>query len=588
MRFRFVLLSALCIAGALPSLSAPKAPQGLRWNTVENPVSLGSPAAQPGGKLRLYLQAYPLTLRQVGPDSNQAFRRYMDENDLSLLNLHPNTQQWLPELATHWAIDPSRKTVYYRLDPNARWSDGKPVKASDYQYILTFMRSPHIKAPWYQEYYTKTIRSIDILEAFGQQEQIAIHLHEASPDPLYTTNLRPLPEHFYGTLDENFVKKFQWKIPPNTGPYQITALNKGRSVVFRKTPQWWARDKSFFRHRFSIEEVELIYLRDPQVAMSYLTAGSIDALAVNSPEQWQAIESSSAYKNGYIHRLQFFNEIPRSDYALILNSAFSLFREQKMREAFSYAMNVDKVIEELLKNDYRRLQGISRGYGPYTNEKIRARPYSPADVNRLLEETGWTERDSDGIRTKAGQRLTASISYASSTLSPRLILLSNEARKLGIELTLNLKEAGALFKSFLDKEHQIALISWGTPYRPEYRSRFHSSLALKAPNSNLSNTASPQLDQLIEEYEHAESEDVRIQKARAIQQFVHDDASYIPLFEVPYYRLAYAAWLKFPAVPSAKSADDLSLFDHGTGGLAWIDRGAKSTLEDARKLPPQK
>ncbi len=69
--------------------------------------------------------------------------------------VHPNTEEPVPSLATHWAFDKDGKTMYFKLNKNAKWSDDTPVTADDYIYTLEFMRSKHIQAPWYNDFYTK-------------------------------------------------------------------------------------------------------------------------------------------------------------------------------------------------------------------------------------------------------------------------------------------------------------------------------------------------------------------------------------------------------------------------------------------------
>ena len=39
---------------------------------------------------------------------------------------------YYPGLAKEWAVDKSNNTAYFRLDPEAKYSDGNPVKATDY------------------------------------------------------------------------------------------------------------------------------------------------------------------------------------------------------------------------------------------------------------------------------------------------------------------------------------------------------------------------------------------------------------------------------------------------------------------------
>lgn len=581
---------ALCLTLLLFSSASPAAepaPQTFKWETPAPPARLAAsnPQIKAGGKIRLFLPSFPLTLRQVGPDSNQAFRNYLDENDMSLVNRHPNSDAWMPELATHWAFDAKEpRLVYFKLDPKAQWSDGKPVKASDYVYTLSFMRSPFIKAPWYNDYYSRTIDSVRALSDPSGGEILEVKLREANPDPLYYANLKPTPEHFYGQLGENWVSTFNWKIPPSTGPYELVSFTKGKDLSFRRKKNWWAREKEYFQQRFNIDEVQFKVIRDAQMALEYLKLGEIDALTLTNPELWYASEKSEPFVKGYIRRLQAYNEVPRSDYVLILNNSYEPFRSPEVRQAFGHAMNIERVIQELMRGDFKRLQGISQGYGPYTDPTIKARAFDLKAADSLLDKAGWTARNGEGIRMKDGKPLAATILYSPPTLTARLVLLREDARKAGIDLKLEQGDDASVFKSYLDKRHEIAVMNWGTAFRPEYRARFHSQNANKPQSSNFSNTADARLDQLIEEYEHAGEQKLRIAKAHAIQQFVHADASQIPLFEVPYYRLAYWSWIQFPRPSGAKTTDSLYLFDTGSGGLVWIDPEREKAAREARKL----
>jgi len=576
-------LFALALSSGDRSLSAAELPSRLKWETLDSAPSLGSPFAKVGGRLVTYIESFPLTLRQVGPDSSSSFRRMLDENDMSLVSLHPNDNVWMPMLATHWAFDPDGRTVYYRLNPKAVWSDNQPVKASDYKYTLEFMRSPFIQSPWFNEYYTKTIESIQSFQEKNGPEVIAVKLTNPTLDRLYMTNLKPTPRHFYGPLDNNFVTKFNWLIPPNVGPYILSKVDKGQRLVFTRKADWWAKDMVYFKHRFNVNEVVFKVVRDIQIAFEYLKVGEVDAMTIPNPDLWKPGTGEDAFTKGYIHKLQAYNEMPRSDYALILNQVYGPFQDKRVREALAFAMNVDRVINELLRDGYQRLQGISQGYGPYTQPRIKARPFDLTKADQLLKQAGWVERNADGIRVKDGQPLTAILSYSQSTMTPRFLILQEDARKAGFDIKLQQMDSAMAFKSYRDKLHQIAFMAWSVPYRPEYRSRFHSSHAGKPQTSNFSNTASPVLDQLIEEYEFASDDRKRIEKAHAVQHFVFEDASYIPLFEVPYYRLAYWSWIQFPEVSGTKSSDGLSYFDSAIGGLFWIDGERQKAILAARK-----
>ncbi len=151
------------VADAPPYPSVPL-PEGLVWLTNDEDPVFASPDAKRGGTFRSYIVGFPATLRMHGPDSNDGdyipIKRSMS---VALLDLQPNTLKFIPSLATHWAFGADGKTVYFKLDPRARWSDGEPVTADDYVFAREFRTSEFIVDPYGKNYFTTHI--VDIVEA---------------------------------------------------------------------------------------------------------------------------------------------------------------------------------------------------------------------------------------------------------------------------------------------------------------------------------------------------------------------------------------------------------------------------------------
>ncbi len=53
----------------------------------------------------------------------------------------------MPALATHWQISPDKLTYRFRIDPNARWSDGQPVVADDVVATWKFVMDKGLQDP---------------------------------------------------------------------------------------------------------------------------------------------------------------------------------------------------------------------------------------------------------------------------------------------------------------------------------------------------------------------------------------------------------------------------------------------------------
>ena len=174
-------------------------PEGLVWQNGADQKPFADPAAQRGGTWNTFITTFPQTLRQRGMNANTSFRQYLDLNDMYLLDIHPATEEFFPSLAKEWAVGPDQRTVYYRLDPDARWSDGIPVTADDYVCVLKLFRAPGIVDPWTNTYFTEQIEDILKFDDYT----IAIRLPRRQPNLLYSTLLGPEPYHFYG----NFLEK---------------------------------------------------------------------------------------------------------------------------------------------------------------------------------------------------------------------------------------------------------------------------------------------------------------------------------------------------------------------------------------------
>ena len=167
---------------------------------------LGSPEAVKGGTLRMQLSSFPQTFRVVGPNSNTGFRSFILGNRMNLVSYHPYTKEVVPELATHWAYGSDNKTIYYKLDKGQKWSDGRSVTAHDFVYVLKFMRSKHINAPWYTNYYTEQISEIKAYDNYT----ISVTSGDAKPKDVLinTVSIGPIPSHFYRELDENWERDY--------------------------------------------------------------------------------------------------------------------------------------------------------------------------------------------------------------------------------------------------------------------------------------------------------------------------------------------------------------------------------------------
>ncbi|MBF0230263.1 MAG: ABC transporter substrate-binding protein [Desulfamplus sp.] len=566
-----------------PNKAQNNLPEGIEWLTNDMDPIFSSPNAIKGGTLRTAILSFPMTFRTVGPDSNGSFRSAILDNQLSLINIHPDTDKIIPEIATHWAFDKDKKTMYFKLNKDATWSDGVKVTAWDFAYTLDFMRSEYIIAPWYNDYYTKEIESVTVYDDYT----LAVKSTKAQPDLYMIVGISPTPRHFFGTLNKDFVNEYNWKIVPNTGAYQIEDFKKGKYVNFKRKENWWGENLRYFKNRFNVDRVNFTVIRDFNMLWEYFKKGNIDTFALTMPNYWYEKSNIDVFNKGYVEKISFFNDTPRSASGLWLNEDKNIFSDKRVRLAFAHGMNIQKVIDNVLRGDYFRLDQAYIGYGEYTNSTIKARPFSIEKVESIMTDAGW-KRGSDGIWEKEKMRLSVDVTYSFDEHTPRLVVLKEEALKAGIELKLQLLDGTAAFKKILEKKHDVAWMGWSTGLRPSYWESWHSENAHKVQTNNITNTDNKELDTLIDKYRESLDEKERIALSVKIQALIHEQASFVPTFMVPYVRHGYWRWIKLPSNHGTKKSEDLfDPFGSMAGGLFWFDKSVYDETNKAMKSGSQ-
>ncbi len=578
-------------------------PTDLVWKDGSDEQEFSSPEAKRGGTWKVFARDFPRTLRMVGPDANGAFRGYiLDYNAVGLVMAHPNSDGYYPGLAKSWAVDPDKRTVYFRLDPDARYSDGEPVRVTDFFFSMYFYRSKHIQAPWYNDFYGKD-KFLNL--TLYDDRTLSITFHKAKPDVVERVGIRPIPEHFYEELDEEYLSDYQWKMEPTTGAYQVLPENvdDGVSVTLTRVPGWWADQKPFYRRRFNPERIKVIVVRDYNKAFETFLKGELDMFGLALTDFWyeKLPNDHPIVKNGYLTKLTFYNQTPRPSYALRINSQKSPMDDRDVRVGFHHAMNFKLVLDKIFRGDYQRMRTVADGYGPRTHPDVQAREFSVEKALGHFAKAGFTERGPDGIlRNSAGERLAFTITTGYKHYEDVLIVLKEEAKKAGVELNLELMESTAAWKKNNEKKTQVSLSAFNVSVElfPRFWEPFHSdnaykeegdskflpdgslkpNLTTKTSTNNFTQTANREIDHLIDEYRKAEDLDEITDMALRLSELLHEHATFVPGWKKPFLRIGHWNWVHFPADWGPKETRDYQEFQ-----VFWLDDADKEKILRAKE-----
>lgn len=558
-------------------------PEELEWYTSD-PGIFGSKRAKQGGSINLSMSEYPQTFRVLGPNSNGGARSYLSPGD-SLVTINSETMEWIPQLATHWAFSEDNKTIYFKLNESAKWNDGVEVTSDDYLFLLEMMRSKHIKAPWYNNRYTNDILEI---KKYGKYLiSITGSVERGKFDLLFNLNQSPKPKHHYnGIIPEDFIDRYQWVYEPTTGPYTMSSFKKGESITFTKVNNWWGYTYRYNKYRFNIDTINLKVISGGlDIQKQYFLNGETDIFGLTIPREWAESGTIKEIEQGYIERHSSYYVPLTGLKGIVLNTQRGIFRNKDIRTGLYYALNIQKMIDTVLRGEYKRYHNI--GYGHYfsgenfDDDSIKKPDFNPVKAEKYFIKAGYTLFDADGIRVnKSGKRLSFELTYSASFHTKRLSILKEEAKKAGLEIILNNLTEGA-FTLLLEKKHEAFYVGMSTNLIPLNWQFFHSDNA-KSQTNNFFMIKDDELDRLVMEYKNESDVKTMSSLNKQIQNRVHDLALVVPTSYVPFTRGASWKWVRYPSWLNVKYndifMDPLYSCMSGYTGYNWIDSDIKSEV----------
>lgn len=263
-------------------------PPAIEWETTSSQDNWGDPRATTGGTLNLPLLTAPSTLRRSGPETPEPATHILNDLQLPLMGHNPTNNDWLPLLASHWHMDNTHRRLYFRLNKDARWSDGTPVTTRDIEFTLSFFDNPANRTPWQRQEINERLIGIEIFSA----TEFAFH----SRQPLSRKQInnlidfRPMAAHFF-TNDLRWPGQFNWRPEPTTGPYVISDIAEGGQLTLSRLENWWGDSHWQFHKRFNVSKIIYQTRHSNHSYIEAFTQGDMDALPVNSDDN---LESATA------------------------------------------------------------------------------------------------------------------------------------------------------------------------------------------------------------------------------------------------------------------------------------------------------
>lgn len=240
------------------------------------------------------------------------------------------------------------ETVYtYHLRQEAKWSDGEPVTAHDYEYGWKRLLNPEY-AYDYASFIFNVVGAEEYNGGTGAADDVqAVAIDDYTfqvtlkvPDPtfevkLVATPLYPTRQDVAEAAGEQWGK--DWTLCVYNGPFCMSELVEDNKMVWTKNPYYWDAENTH------LEAVNWFIVAEESTAATMFDNGELDRL---QPTGDYAVKYSQEAEAGAVRFVVF--DYPGTVYVCYNsfgNDPSGLMGNVKIRKAVSYAINREEMVD---------------------------------------------------------------------------------------------------------------------------------------------------------------------------------------------------------------------------------------------------
>lgn len=482
-------------------------------------------------------------------------------------------------LADDVTLAPDRLSVAFHINPKARFSDGTPVRAQDVKDSFETLISK-LASPMYRAVYADVARVV----VLGERD-LRFEFRSANAELPLIVGTMPVFSKNWGRQADGSTKGFDklgFDKPVASGPYLIEKFEPGRSLTYRRNPDWWARDLNVRRGMFNFERVVFQIYKDDMAQLEAFKAGDFDVSFEFRAKNWARGYQGPRFRSGELIRQEFVHHNGADMQGFVMNLRRPLFQDLRVRRALALALDFEWMNRQLFFGQYRRLDSF------YTDTELAAigtpgslpgpdelrlleplRAQLPAAVfepirppastappgslrenlrqaRELLAEAGWSYRDG-ALRNAQGEPFVFEM-LDNNVLTRIDVAYARNLERLGIQVVQRDVD-NALFQKRLENfDFDMTHYGFSASHSPgnELVDRFTSAAADVVGSENLIGLKSPAVDRLVQQVLRAASREQLVAAARALDRVLVSGHYIIPHYYSPTHRVAYRNTLAFP------------------------------------------
>jgi peptide/nickel transport system substrate-binding protein len=427
-------------------------------------TSSGGGEVKEGGVYRL---GTPSTIDSLNP-----FVAFQADAYSTFENIYPelvqfNTkQQFVPDFARSWQTSTDGKVWTFHTQPNAKWSDGKPLTAADaawtYSTILKFQNGPTANSAGYVAHMKSATAPNSTTVVLTYNRPVANVLSQVQQAPI-------LPEHVwakYATGNGKAITRFSNNAPiVSGGPFILEKYTPKQIALFKRNP-------NFYGPKPHIDGFGLQFFGTTDAMITALKSHQLDGAEFVPPTSVATLKAAHFIVPtvpSYTFDDFIINSNPQqqASHKELLNPL--------LRQAFDAAIDRQAIVKtSLLGYGEPGSSIIGPATGHWYDPAIKPTPFSLAKANQLLDQAGY-KMGPNGVRIADGHPMSYTViiptDIANNYGQRSFQIIQPAFQKIGVKLTEKTLDDSAAYDAILAnhyKNFEISMWDWGPLPDPDF------------------------------------------------------------------------------------------------------------------------
>lgn len=530
---------------------------------------IASPNAVFGGTLNLWGGPAPKNLNYwINPSSGAAAVSGLLFEQL--VSLHSIEDKPVGVLAESWEISDDKKSFIFKLNPKAKWSDGKEITSEDVQFYYDVIMDKSNMTPAFRASLSKFKRPIIIDSHTIKFEATSNHWQNFWS----AAECSAFPKHLWKDKDFNEIK-FDFDVV--SGPYKISKLRKNRSVELERRSDWWGDNLAYNYGKFNFQKIKYKYMEDRVKTLEAFKKGDLDVYPIFTASIWMKQTNFEAVEKGWVNRERIYNKRPIGGQGFAINLREDKFKDIKIREALTLLLDRQKINDKFMYNQYFMLNSYFPDlYNGNQNPNIKIEDYQPEKARALFKDAGY-QVNNRGQLEKDGKVFSISFLTAMEDLR-HLEVYTSALKAIGVDAKIEKSNNPTIQKRLESFDFEMFWTAWGAGRLRDPEAKWHSKYSDEKNSINYPGFKNLAVDSLIELQKTEQSLSKRNEYMIEMDEILFRERPYVLLWNNDHNRLL--SWNQYsrPKLPLGKFGDADEVITYW-----WLDSQKAKDLDNAQK-----